>query len=415
MTIVLFAVLSLALQGAGIDSVMQGADATPSAPTVSADVQAAPAIPQVKLKRVWPKLKLRRPIQVISRPDRTDRLYVVEQAGKMIEIDTTNPDDEGRVVMDIRDPVHDKFNEQGLLSVVFHPKFAQNRFIYAWYTAKKTADKPDREVLARFTAGTDDSFDFATQFILLETPDPAWNHNGGTLLFGADGYLYLSTGDGGAGNDPWGHGQNRGLLFAAVLRLDVDHPSDGKAYEIPSDNPFVGVPGAAPEVFAHGLRNVWRMSFDRLTGELYGGDVGQNAWEEIDIITKGGNFGWRPREGFHPTAGVPDSSEADPKFIEPIAEYSHRDGVSVTGGFVYRGTAFPEMVGVYLYADYESGTMWGLRAVGGKLALGPVVVGGNRGFHPASFGEALDGSLFMCGTDKSADGPGMIFAISAAK
>ena len=354
-------------------------------------------------------------MQVVARPDRGDRLYVVEQAGRVIEIDSTDPENTGRVVLDIKEPVFDKFNEQGLLSLAFHPKFAENHFLYVWYTAKKTEKSPDREVLARFTAKEDGMIDPASQLILLEVPDPAWNHNGGTVLFGPDGYLYISTGDGGAGNDPWGNGQNTNSLLAAMLRIDVDHPAEGKPYGIPSDNPFVGKAESAPEIFAYGLRNVWRMSFDRKTGEIYAGDVGQNAWEEIDIVTKGGNYGWRPREGFHPTQGVEDSSEADPKFIEPLVEYSHKDGVSVTGGYVYRGTAYPNLVGVYLYADYAVGTMWGLRAVGGKLTVPPVVVGGKSGFCPASFGEALDGSLFLCGTNPGADGPGMIYQLSASK
>lgn len=327
----------------------------------------------------------------------------------------TDQQDVGRIVLDIKEPVQDKFNEQGLLSVVFHPKFEENHFVYAWYTAAKSGESPDREVLARFTANAECLIDPASQLVLLEIPDPAWNHNGGTLLFGADGYLYISTGDGGAGNDPWGNGQNLESLLAAMLRIDVDHPSNGKHYGIPADNPFIGRTDAAPEVFARGLRNVWRMSFDRKTGELYAGDVGQNAWEEIDIVTKGGNFGWRCREGFHGTEGVPDSSEASAKFIEPLVAYPRREGVSVTGGYVYRGAEYPEMNGIYFYADYQMGTMWGLRAEGGKLVTPPVVVGGVRGFHPASFGEAPDGSIFVCGTNKGADGPGAIFKLVPSK
>ena len=389
-------------------------ETSPASATSSGSAISDTAIPKVQMRRVWPKAKLIRPVQVVARPDRGDRLYVVEQAGRVIEIDSTDPENAGRVVLDIKEPVFDKFNEQGLLSLAFHPKFAENHFLYVWYTAKKTEKSPDREVLARFTAKEDGMIDPASQLVLLEVPDPAWNHNGGTLLFGPDGYLYLSTGDGGAGNDPWGNGQNTNSLLAAMLRIDVDHPAEGKPYGIPSDNPFVGKADSAPEIFAYGLRNVWRMSFDRKTGEIYAGDVGQNAWEEIDIVTKGGNYGWRPREGFHPTQGVEDSSEADPKFIEPLVEYPHKDGVSVTGGYVYRGTAYPNLVGVYLYADYAVGTMWGLRAVGGKLTVPPVAVGGKSGFCPASFGEGLDGTLFVCGTNSGADGPGMIYQLSAS-
>ncbi len=383
-----------------------GASAQETAPSPSPS-----PIPKIQMERVWPEAKLRRPVQLVARPDRDDRLYVVEQAGRVIEIDATDSKSAGRVVLDIKAPVQDKFNEQGLLSLVFHPKFKENHMVYVWFTASK----PERDVLASLKASDDGTIDPASLTTLLEIEDPAWNHNGGTLLFGRDGYLYLSIGDGGAGNDPWGNGQKRDGLLASVLRIDVDHPANGKPYGIPAENPWANETGTRPEKFAMGLRNVWRMSFDRKTGELYGGDVGQNAYEEIDIIVKGGNYGWRPREGFHGTPGVPDSAESAGSFLEPIAEYPRKDGVSVTGGYVYRGAEYPNLDGVYLYADYEMGTMWGLRAVEGKLTAGPAVVGGKRGFKLASFGESNDGTLFVCGTEKGADGPGAIYRLSPAK
>lgn len=393
-------------------AILAAALSTPQSPpaTAPAAPPAAAAIPEISLERVWPDAKFRRPIQVVARPDRDDRLYVVEQAGRVIEMDPSDVACAGKCVLDIKAPVHDKFNEQGLLSFAFHPKFNENGFAFVWYTA----NKPDRDVLARVKVGADGLFDPASLETLLEIPDPAWNHNGGTLLFGRDGFLYLSTGDGGAGNDPWGHGQNLDSLLASVLRIDVDHPANGKPYGVPSDNPFVGKAGARPEKWAYGLRNVWRMSFDRATGELYGGDVGQNAFEEIDIIVKGGNYGWRPREGFHATPGVPDASESSEGFIDPIVEYPRKDGVSVTGGFVSRCAATPTLDGVYLYADYEYGTIWGLRAKAGKLVAGPKVVGGRKRFKLASFGEANDGTLFVCGTEGGADGPGAVYKVGAA-
>lgn len=384
-----------------------------------APASAAPAtnaIPNVRMQRAFSKVALKRPVQVVAPPDRNDRLYVVEQAGRVIEIDSADAQNAGRVVLDLtKGPVYDKFNEQGLLSLTFHPKFAQNHFAYIWYTAKKGGEKPDRDVLARITAKDDGTFDAASLTVLLEITDPAWNHNGGTLLFGTDGFLYLSTGDGGAGNDPWGNGQSLKSLLAKVLRIDVDHPADDKLYGIPADNPFVATPDAAKEIFAYGLRNVWRMSFDRKTGELYAGDVGQGAYEEIDIVSKGANYGWRVREGVHATAGDVDASEASARFVDPIAAYPRKDGVSVTGGFVYRGTKYPSLAGVYLYADYAYGTMWGLRAEGGKLVTAPRVVAANRRFMPASFGEANDGELFVCGTEGGADGAGTIYSIAAEK
>lgn len=369
--------------------------------------------PKIRLQRLWPKAKLTRPVQVVARPDSPSLVYAVEQAGRVVELDLSNSEHEGKVVLDLTGPVHDKYNEQGLLSLAFHPKFAQTRHVFVWYTARKSGKDPAREVLARLTMAADGTIDPATHEVLLTVEDPEWNHNGGTVLFGPDGMLYVSSGDGGSGNDPWGNGQNTETLLGCIMRIDVDRATDGKLYSVPSDNPFVGKQGARSEIYAYGLRNVWRMSFDRKTGELYAGDVGQNAWEEIDIIVKGGNYGWRPREGFHPTNGVPDASEGSDRFIEPLVEYPHKEGVSVTGGFVYRGSEYPALVGVYLYADYAFGTFWGLRAEGGVLKAQPKVVVTKRGFCPASFGEANDGTLFVCGTAPGADGPGMIFKIVA--
>jgi quinoprotein glucose dehydrogenase len=370
-------------------------------------------VPKIRLQRLWPKAKLTRPVQVVARPDSPSLVYAVEQAGRVVELDLSNSEHEGKVVLDFTGPVHDKYNEQGLLSLAFHPKFAQTRHVFVWYTARKSGKDPAREVLARLTMAADGTIDPATHEVLLTVEDPEWSHNGGTVLFGPDGMLYVSSGDGGSGNDPWGNGQNTETLLGCIMRIDVDRATDGKLYSVPSDNPFVGKQGARSEIYAYGLRNVWRMSFDRKTGELYAGDVGQNAWEEIDIIVKGGNYGWRPREGFHPTNGVPDASEGSDRFIEPLVEYPHKDGVSVTGGFVYRGSEYPALVGVYLYADYAFGTVWGLRAEGGVLKAQPKVVVTKRGFCPASFGEANDGTLFVCGTAPGADGPGMIFKIVA--
>jgi len=370
-------------------------------------------VPKIRLQRLWPKAKLTRPVQVVARPDSPSLVYAVEQAGRVVELDLSNSEHEGKVVLDLTGPVHDKYNEQGLLSLAFHPKFAQTRHVFVWYTARKSGKDPAREVLARLTMAADGTIDPATHEVLLTVEDPEWNHNGGTVLFGPDGMLYVSSGDGGSGNDPWGNGQNTETLLGCIMRIDVDRATDGKLYSVPSDNPFVGKQGARSEIYAYGLRNVWRMSFDRKTGELYAGDVGQNAWEEIDIIVKGGNYGWRPREGFHPTNGVPDASEGSDRFIEPLVEYPHKEGVSVTGGFVYRGSEYPALVGVYLYADYAFGTFWGLRAEGGVLKAQPKVVVTKRGFCPASFGEANDGTLFVCGTAPGADGPGMIFKIVA--
>lgn len=385
----------------------QDAPPAPSAPNTPA-VSAAAPIPQLSMKRVWRDVEMKRPVQVVARPDRNDRAYIVEQAGRILEVDTTDMEKgSSRVWVDLQEVVNDRNNEEGLLSLVFHPKVKENGECFILYTASE----PRREVVARLRLDESrENVVTTSPEVILEQDDPAWNHNGGTLLFGPDGMLYGTIGDGGSANDPWGNGQNLDTLLAKCFRIDVSRSENGRNYAIPADNPFVGRAGARGEIWAYGLRNIWRMSFDRANGALWGGDVGQNAYEEVDLIVKGGNYGWRPREGLHATPGVPDSSESAEGFIEPVVEYGRRAGVSITGGYVYRGTEFSDLVGVYLYADYAYGTIWGFRYEDGKLTAGPTVVARNQGFV-ASFGELNDGSLYTCSTKGGPDGPGRVFRI----
>ncbi|MCA9091688.1 MAG: PQQ-dependent sugar dehydrogenase, partial [Planctomycetaceae bacterium] len=190
-------------------------------------------------------------------------------------------------------------------------------------------------------------------------PQPYWNHNGGTIVFGPDGYLYIGLGDGGLGNDPHNNGQNLQTWLGSILRIDVDRPTDKRAYGIPSDNPFLGQDQLArPEIWAYGFRNVWRIAFDRETHLLWAADVGQNLWEEIDIVHRGGNYGWNLREGQHQFS--PQGVSANSRLVEPIFEYHHDIGKSITGGTVYRGKQIPALVGKYVYADYVTGFVWAL-------------------------------------------------------
>ena len=188
---------------------------------------------------------------------------------------------------------------------------------------------------------------------------PFWNHNGGTICFGPDGYLYVALGDGGAANDPLKNGQNLKTLLGSILRIDVNKKENGKNYSIPKDNPFVGRDDARPEIYAYGLRNVWRMSFDRKTGAGWIADVGQNIWEEVNILQKGGNYGWNIRESKHDFEKAPRKPAKSDNFIDPIWEYEHTVGKSITGGVVYRGK-IEELNGMYLFADYVTGYVWGL-------------------------------------------------------
>lgn len=348
-------------------------------------------IPSIRLERVLPNLKLTRPTQLIARPDRTDRLYVLEQSGRILEIDPTATDVEtAEVFMDLRDRVNFGGNEEGLLSMVFHPKLAEDRRFLLYYTA----EEPRRAVLSEFRLDESGAKgDPTSERVLLEVPQPWSNHNGGTVLFGPDGMVYLSIGDGGAANDPQGHGQDLGTLLGSIIRIDVSGREGDRAYSIPPDNPFVSREGARPEIWAYGLRNVWRMSFDRETGDLWAGDVGQNKFEEIDLIVKGGNYGWNRREGFHPFGRKDAAAPVDP-FLDPVVEYPRDEGVSVTGGHVYRGPE-EELRGVYLYADYAMGTIWGIRRRPDGSVVGPEVLTRRPRSLISSFGEASDGTLYI--------------------
>ncbi len=299
-----------------------------------------------------------RPIFMTHAGDGSNRLFVAEQTGMIYSLPADPAAKEAKRVLDIRDRVKysDRQNEEGLLGLAFHPKFKTNGHLYLYYTRK---DDAHTSVVSRFTANPKTGIaDPASEQVILSIDQPFWNHNGGTIAFGPEGYLYIALGDGGSGNDPYRNAQNLSVLLGSILRIDVDHQDAGLAYAIPKDNPFVGQEGARGEIYAYGVRNIWRMAFDRQTGHLWAGDVGQNLWEEIDIITKGGNYGWNLREGHHVFGS--ESTEGRTDLIEPIWEYDHQVGKSITGGTVYRGSRIPELAGKYIYADYVTGKIWAL-------------------------------------------------------
>ena len=377
--------------------------------SVAPDTASEPApIPEIRFRKVFRGQEWKRPIQLIPRPGSDRYLYVAEQRGRVRVVDLESAEGPAEVVLDITDRVYQRHNEEGLLSIAFAPDYPESRHLYTWYSAKK----PRRGVLSRFTVSEGDNpkIDPASEEVILEVGQPWGNHNGGTVAFGPDDMLYLSIGDGGAADDPRGFGQDLSSLLGTVIRIDPRTPSGDKAYTIPADNPFIDREGARPEIWAYGLRNVWRMSFDSKTGDLWGGDVGQNAWEEIDLIRSGGNYGWKPMEGTRPFSRYRGDKEPADPYIPPVVEYPRREGISVTGGNVYRGDSIPGLDGVYLYADYAYGTVWGIRYIDGKATKPKILKRAGRSLV-SSFGEANDGTLYMMTFDGGEWGPGSIWRI----
>ncbi|MES2788926.1 MAG: PQQ-dependent sugar dehydrogenase [Planctomycetota bacterium] len=343
-----------------------------------------------------------RPILLTHFGDGSNRIVVPTQQGIIHVFPNDDAATKTEIFLDITDRVRylDKQNEEGLLGLAFHPKFKQNGEFFVFYTDVKAKMA---NVVSRFRVSKTDpkKADPASEEEIIRFEKPFWNHDGGSIAFGPDGYLYITHGDGGAGNDPHENGQNLKTILGKVLRLDIDHKANGKNYSIPKDNPFVGK-DAAPEIWAYGLRNVWRMAFDRATGELWAGDVGQNLYEEINILKAGGNYGWNIREAFHPfgVKGV----DVQPNLIDPLWEYHHDVGKSITGGVVYRGKKLPELVGKYLYADYVSSHVWALTY---DAKQGRVVA--NREIESAnvpilSFGEDADGEAYLLTFTQSGKG-----------
>ena len=294
-----------------------------------------------------------------------------------------------QVFLDITDRVSQAGNEEGLLGLAFDPDYRDNGYFYVYYSAPSSR----RSVISRFSLDSHntDRADPGTELVILEIPQPYSNHNGGQLAFGPDGYLYAGLGDGGAGGDPHRHSQNTETLLGAILRIDVSESSTEHHYRIPPDNPFVGVDGARDEIWAYGLRNPWRFSFNPTNGSLWVADVGQDDWEEIDLVEGGKNYGWNIMEAqscFSPGSGCDQSG------LElPVMVYSHDEGCSVTGGYVYRGSALPSLQGAYVYGDFCSGKIWGLRYDGSSVTEHKLLV--DSDLWITSFGEDLAGNLYI--------------------
>jgi glucose/arabinose dehydrogenase len=387
-------------------------------------------LPKIELRPAFPQLKLERPVWLSEAPDGSGRIFVVGQAGKIVIVKKGSDGGDAKEFFNIEDR-HPYFeNEDGLMSIAFHPGYKTNGRFYVYYNQKNPADQhsqpqnyPFRSVISEFkVSATDaDKADLSSERILLQVPQPFSNHKGGELAFGPDGYLYLGLGDGGAGGDPFGSGQSTSTLLAKILRIDVNSKSTAgngnhaheMPYAIPSDNPFAHEPdmggsSARKEIFAYGLRNPWRYSFDSKTGDLWVGDVGQDLWEEVDVVTNGGNYGWSVREGAHHyKPGPPDA-----QYAGPVIEYPHRPnlqseamfpdhsvGLCVIGGYVYHGKKFPALDGVYVYGDASLGTIWGLRydRDAHKVTAHDTLLNQKKNIN--SFGEDADGEVYVLTID----------------
>lgn len=325
------------------------------------------------------------PVDITHAGDGSGRLFIILQGGRIVIFDGVqilSPP-----FLDITSLVSSG-GERGLLGAAFHPNYVGNGFFYVSYT-----DTAGDSVIARYSVSLDPNrADPTSGVILLTIPQPFSNHNGGQLHFGPDGYLYIGIGDGGSGGDPQNNGQDLGTLLGKILRIDVD---SGFPFTVPPDNPFVGVVGAREEIWSFGLRNPWRFSFDRLTGDMFIGDVGQNSWEEVDFqpanSAGGENYGWRLMEGnscFNPAINCNNGT-----LTLPILVYDHSVGCSVTGGYLYRGSKNPNLNGLYLYGDFCSGLIWGAQEDGLGGWITTVLLDTN--FSISTFGEDESGEIYF--------------------
>ncbi len=346
----------------------------------------------MQLVQVFNNISFDLPVHLFHAGDGTNRIFVVEKAGIIKSLPNQYSTTSVKIFLDITDRVNAVPSEAGLLSIAFHPDYNSNGKLYVYYTYGDLFSR-----ISQFSVSAKaDSVDKTSERILMEIQQPYNNHNGGQLAFGPDGYLYSGLGDGGSGGDPQGNGQNRATLLGKILRINVDSTGQGLAYSIPADNPLVGNNNNwRTEIWAWGLRNPWRFSFDRINGQLWAADVGQNLWEEVDLIEGGKNYGWNIMEGFHCYKPSTDCDTAG--LTMPIVEYDHSTGNSITGGYVYRSNRLTRLNGVYLYGDYVTRKIWGLRYSGGQVMENKIIAESPAAI--SSFGEDESGEVYVVGYD----------------
>lgn len=361
--------------------------------------------------------KIHDPVAMAMPPDGSGRIFVCQKEGKIWIID------HGTVLhhpfLDLTDKmisINQGYDERGLLGLAFSPQFDKDKRFYVYFSAP--ADSPHIHyvnILASFTVSGDDSdrADKGSERVLMRFQKQQTNHNGGDLQFGPDGYLYLGLGDGGGGGDKHGrigNGQYLDTLLGKIIRIDISKPP----YAVPSDNPFVGKPGVKPEIWAYGLRNPWRFSFDKKTGALFCGDVGQSKYEEVDIIRRGGNYGWRVMEGYH-IYNMPPGGADTAVMIKPITEYDHKTtGISVIGGYVYRGNAISGLQGKYVFGDYRGRMFYLEKKANGSWTRQDLSLRNEPDhFQIYSFGQDHEGELYVLGAVAFGNGfNGMVYKLT---
>jgi glucose/arabinose dehydrogenase len=387
-------------------------------PALAASTPQGGGVPKLATEVAFPNLRFDRPVVLTYPKDDSNLLFVVEQhAARIRSFPNEERTDDNQVFLDLPRTIG-KDNEEGLLGLAFHPNYAENGQFFVYYSARE----PRRSVVSRFNVSEDDprKADPTSELVIWESADdPYGNHNGGHIDFGPDGYLYITLGDSGAADDPLRTGQDPTDWFGSILRINVDHPEGGKPYGIPADNPArrdAKFAHWAPEVYAIGLRNVWKFSFDRQTGDLWAGDVGQNKWEEVVKVVNAGNYGWNVYEGFHPFQIRGNRVEKSSPILPPIVEYPHPEvpasqrrgredvGKSITGGYVYRGDRLPDLQGYYVYGDFETGRIWGVKVddqdkVVSTGELVDLSSPGQPKLNIAAFGEDRDANLYILAFD----------------
>jgi len=341
-----------------------------------------------------------RPLTVTHAGDGSGRRFIVEQTGRIYMIEKNGQ--RAKIFLDIRAITRPwkKSNEEGLLGLAFHPRFSETGEFFICYSP---VDAPQAERISRFHVSAQDpnKADENSEEIVLQFDQPFPNHNGGSIAFGPDGFLYIGLGDGGSRNDPFDNAQNLSVLLGKILRIDIDQPGAETAYAVPPDNPFVDMDGARPEIWAYGFRNPWQLTFDNQTGALWMADVGQDLQEEINIVEKGGNYGWRRMEGSYPFGNILSNVPS----IDPLWEYDHQVGKSITGGPFVRGSNIPQLEGRYLYGDFVSGRMW---ALGVQDSSDPSTISNQlipwNGLPIFGFGHDQDGAVYVLTSSNTGQG-----------